>query len=230
MDSIDQRLDALTALTDPVRRGLYRFVASRAGEVTRNEAAQSVGISRSLAAYHLDRLVEEGLLEAGFEERAGGPGSGRPAKVYRLSGREVEASIPPRDYRLVAGVLAAALAEAGADLPSAELVRVAREAGRRLAKGLTEEDPTPADLERLLAERGFQPLRSGDEILLRNCPFHALVQEHRPLVCGMNLELMEGVLEALRLPEVRAALEPRPDACCVVFQLPRPASGSPEER
>jgi predicted ArsR family transcriptional regulator len=230
MDPVDQRLETLTLLSDPVRRGLYRFVASRAGEVTRNEAAESVGISRSLAAYHLDRLVEEGLLEAGFEERAGGPGSGRPAKVYRLSRREVEASIPPRDYRLVAGILAAVLAEAGADLPSAELVRVAREAGRRLAKGLTEEDMTPADLERLLAERGFQPLRSGDEILLRNCPFHGLVQEHRPLVCGMNLELMEGVLEALRLPEVRATLEPRPDACCVVFQLPGRASGSPEER
>lgn len=229
MDSVDHGLKTLTLLTDPVRRGLYRFVASRAGQVTRNEAAESVGISRSLAAYHLDRLVEEGLLAAGFQERKGGPGAGRPAKVYRLSGREVEASIPPRDYRLAAGILATALAEVGADLPSAELARVAREAGRRLA-GLTEEDPTPADLERLLAERGFQPLRSGDEILLRNCPFHALVQEHRRLVCGMNLELMEGLLEGLRLREVRAALEPRPDACCVVFRLPGPASASPEER
>jgi predicted ArsR family transcriptional regulator len=224
MDSVD-RLEALTLLTDPVRRGLYQFVASRAGEVTRNEAAESAGISRSLAAYHLDRLVEEGLLEAGFQARKGGPGAGRPAKVYRLSGRELEASIPPRDYRLAAGILAAALAEAGPDSPSAELVRVAREAGRRLAKGVTEEDPTPADLERLLAERGFQPLRSGDEILLRNCPFHALVQEHRPVVCGMNLELLGGLLEALRLREVRAVLEPHPDACCVVFQLPRPANG-----
>lgn len=230
MDSVDQRLETLSLLTHPVRRGLYRFVASRAEEVTRNQAAESLGISRSLAAYHLDRLVAEGLLEAGFEERRGGPGAGRPAKVYRLSGREVEASIPPRDYRLAGGILAAALTETGADVPSAELARVAREAGRRLVERRTEKDPTPADLERLLAERGFQPLRSGNEILLRNCPFHALVQEHRPLVCGMNLELMEGLLEALRLPEVRAALEPRPDACCVVFQLPGPASGSPQER
>jgi DNA-binding transcriptional ArsR family regulator len=57
---VDQRLDRLGGLVDPVRRALYRFVAAAGELVSRDEAAEAVDVSRSLAAYHLDRLADDG--------------------------------------------------------------------------------------------------------------------------------------------------------------------------
>src|SRR4051812_36353837 len=77
-------LPALSALATPLRRRLYAHVAA-AETTTRDDAALAVGISRSLAAYHLDRLVSLGVLEIDRERirRVGGPGAGRPPKRYR---------------------------------------------------------------------------------------------------------------------------------------------------
>src|SRR5262245_56372763 len=105
-------VEALAAFEDPHRRDLYRHVASAAEPVTRDEAAQATGLSRALAAFHLDRLVASGLLAAGFERRSGrtGPGAGRPSKVYRRADTQFDVSLPPRRYELAAQVLAEALA------------------------------------------------------------------------------------------------------------------------
>ena len=68
-------------LDDPVRRKLYDYVVAQGREVSRSEAAEAVGIQRTLAAFHLDRLVETGLVDVTFRRPAGraGPGAGRPA-------------------------------------------------------------------------------------------------------------------------------------------------------
>jgi predicted ArsR family transcriptional regulator len=101
-------IDRLSALADPMRRRLYDFVvAAGPGEVSRDEAAQGVGVKRGLAAFHLDRLVEAGLLEVGYRrlnDRAG-PGAGRPTKLYRRSSAEVAVSLPRRQYGLAARLL-----------------------------------------------------------------------------------------------------------------------------
>src|SRR3954469_7341471 len=100
--------EAVAALADAVRRDLYRFVVGQGRPVGRGEAAEAVGVQRTLAAFHLDKLVDAGLLETGFQrltERTG-PGSGRPAKVYRRAKGERHLSLPPRDYRLVASLRA----------------------------------------------------------------------------------------------------------------------------
>src|SRR3712207_6143504 len=98
---------ALSALDDPVRRRLYDYVAAHHAPVARDEAAAGVGLGRPLAAYHLDKLAAEGLLTVSYQRRSGrsGPGSGRPAKLYARSDREVCASVPPRDYGLAARLL-----------------------------------------------------------------------------------------------------------------------------
>ncbi|MFC7642835.1 helix-turn-helix domain-containing protein [Streptosporangium lutulentum] len=69
----------MTTLQDPVRRAVYDYVAAQGREVGRNEAAEAVGVQRTLAAFHLDKLVEAGLLEANFRRltEKTGPGSGR---------------------------------------------------------------------------------------------------------------------------------------------------------
>ncbi|MGW0855408.1 helix-turn-helix domain-containing protein, partial [Streptomyces sp. NPDC002690] len=77
-------IDAIAMLQDPVRRRLYAYVAAQGREVGRNEAAEATGVARTLAAHHLDKLTEAGLLASGSRRLTGrsGPGAGRPAKVY----------------------------------------------------------------------------------------------------------------------------------------------------
>ncbi len=223
-DPLEEHLARLGSLTDEVRRSLYRYVATSPRPVRRDEAAEATGISRSLAAYHLDRLVEEGLLDAGFEtDRPGGPGAGRPAKLYRRSERETAVTLPPRDDELAGRILARAVeASAGERAAHREARRVGedlggaarREAGRRPAARRLREA-----LWQVLDARGYEPHEEGDRLAMRNCPFDHLTEEHRDLVCGMNLALLEGLVGALGLDAADAVLDPRPGRCCVT--LPR---------
>jgi predicted ArsR family transcriptional regulator len=226
--SVESALADVAALTEPVRRALFLHVASADGDVSREGAARAVGIARSLAAFHLDRLVDEGLLEAGYRRLTGrtGPGAGRPAKVYRRSPREVHLTIPPRDYELAARVLAAALEGRGrAPLPAA-LHRAARDAGKTVgeeARRRAGRRPSRASLVRelvgVLEEGGFEPRVGAEgEIRLRNCPFDSLTAEHRETVCGMNLSLLEGTLAALGGIRLEAVADPRAGSCCVAFR------------
>ena len=66
MDEREKELEAIAALREPSRRAQYDFVAASPSEVSRDDAAQATGLSRVLTAFHLDRLVSAGLLEATF--------------------------------------------------------------------------------------------------------------------------------------------------------------------
>ncbi|MGW0202924.1 helix-turn-helix transcriptional regulator [Nonomuraea sp. NPDC003201] len=201
-------LDALALLHDPVRRSLYAAVAGHGGDVGRGEAAEAAGVSRTLAGHHLDKLVEAGLLESGFrQQEKKGPGSGRPAKVYRRARGERSVSLPPRDYGALASVLAEVVDALGAE---EQAERAAREAGARLAKRHAGEP-----VEQVLRERGYEPYEEGGAVRLRNCPFHVLAEEQPLLVCSMNLALCQGLLEGLGDEPGRARLDPRPGDCCV---------------
>lgn len=214
-------LAPLAPLADPVRRAVYDHVSGSPQPATRDATAQAVGISRSLAAYHLDKLVEEGLLVSGFASRHGGPGAGRPAKVYQRSPTEIAVAIPPRDDTVAAQLLATAVEAAGAKA-TAEAHAAARRLGQEVgaeARAATGKRARPAQLlgslRTVLSARGYEPLDDvAGRVVLRNCPFDHLTDDHRDLVCGMNLALLEGVVEALRVP-VSCALEPDPGRCCV---------------
>jgi predicted ArsR family transcriptional regulator len=210
-------LEALSALGDDTRRRLYEHVASTPAPVSRDDAASAVGIGRTLAAYHLDRLARDGLLSVAYERRSGrtGPGAGRPAKLYTRAQSEIAVSVPPRDYHLAARLLAdAAAADAGGDTRRALSV-----AAERLGKELASEAvPAPA-LEPLLRERGYEPFRDEDGVVrMRNCPFHAVAQRHPEVVCQMNLALLRGLVAGLDAPDVAATLEPQPGRCCVALR------------
>ena len=167
-------VDAVAALADPVRRALYDHVAAAGGEVSRADAAAAVGVARTVAAFHLDRLAQEGLLEVTTRRTTGrsGPGAGRPARLYRRAEREVAVSLPPRDYELAATLLAGAVEEAGVE----EAVEAqARALGEQLGAQHPAADPHDLGaVERALAARGFEPYRDeAGEVRLRNCAFHA---------------------------------------------------------
>jgi predicted ArsR family transcriptional regulator len=195
-------LEAIGALREPVRRAVYEHVIAQAEPVGRNAVAEAVGIGRTLAAFHLDKLAEAGLLATAYAPRAGGPGAGRPAKLYRRSAVEHAVTLPPRDYRLLAEVLASVVERVGVE-PAA--YAAAHERGAKLADG----EVLPR-----LAALGYEPYEDADRtIRLRNCPFHALAQAYPGLVCGLNLALLQGLAGD-------AQLDPGPTGCCVVIKSP----------
>lgn len=210
------QLDPLCSLDDPTRRRLYEHVVGQLEPVTRDQASAALGIDRSTVAYHLDKLVDGGLLATSFArpEGRGGPGAGRPTKHYERSEREFAVSVPPRDYRLAAELLARATAADTTGVVRAALDRAAGELGRELVGA--EGDATP-DLLGHLARQGFEPYADGDVVRLRNCPFHRLAQDHTELVCGMNLAMLAGASEATGA-WFEARLEPAEDRCCVAFE------------
>ncbi|MGH3278394.1 MAG: helix-turn-helix transcriptional regulator [Trebonia sp.] len=206
-------LAALSNLVDPVRRHLYEYVTSRSGPVTREEAAAAVGIGRTLAAYHLDKLTEAGLVKAGYARPEGrtGPGAGRPAKHYVRVDRELSVSVPTRSYLLMASVLAEAVAADANGAVRTAATRAARQVGRAAADG--------SDLEAALRGCGYEPARTKDGgIVLRNCPFDQLSKSHVELVCGLNYDLIDGLLEGLGQGGGEAVLAPQDGRCCVVIR------------
>lgn len=224
---LDGPVAAIAALADPLRRALYRFVASVDRAVSRDEAGEAVGVPRSTAAFHLDRMVDDGLLETEFRRLGGrrGPGAGRPSKLYRRAPREIAVSLPARHYDLAADLLATAVTEATAgagDVPvDAALRRVARRRGEEMAASLPAGGQAE-DVALALAGNGYEPRVGDREIVLSNCPFHTLAARHTELVCGMNLALLEGFAEALPDLPMAARLRPTAGACCVRLELEPP--------
>lgn len=218
----DERVAGVAALEHPLSRRVYRHVAEQREPVARDDVSAHLELPRSVAAFHLEKLVEAGLLETEFRRRTGraGPGAGRPAKLYRRSPAELTVSIPERHYDLAADVLARALSRAADEnLPIDQAVqRAAFDAGRALppqpGDGAPGSDTTAAAVG-LLEEIGYEPRTIEGDIVLDNCPFHALVDEHRELVCTMNLHLLTGVLAGLGVEALAPRLEPEAGQCCV---------------
>ena len=206
-------LEVIAVLQDPVRRRLYEYVVAQDHEVSRNEAAEGAGIQRTLAAFHLDKLVDAGLLETVSRRLSGrsGPGAGRPAKLYLRSGAEHQFSVPARDYGVAADLLAEVAEAARLDV---ELQAAARRKGRAAASRST------ASLRRrpcwplAATSRAWMP--TAPSCAWPTAPFHVLSERHPGLVCGMNLALLEGLMEGA--DGRRTCMDPRPGLCCVVVQ------------
>jgi predicted ArsR family transcriptional regulator len=216
-------VSAVAALDEPTRRRLYDHVVRQPAPVSRDEAAHALGLARQTAAFHLDRLADESLLDVVYERRSGrtGPGAGRPAKLYKRSARQVTVNLPERHYELAGRLFAQAMeeSEATGEPVRAVLHRKAHALGARLAgQGGT-------DVFGLLEHHGFEPRLDGDAIVLGNCPFHALAREHTQTVCGMNLHLLRGVLAGFDEDSLLACLAPSPGHCCVRLE---PVSSPPE--
>ncbi|MET9275059.1 helix-turn-helix domain-containing protein [Kribbella sp. NPDC003557] len=224
--SWDASVQAVAVLEEPTRRRLYEYVVGRPEPVSRDDAASALGIPRTTAAFHLDRLTEEGLLDTCYERRTGrtGPGAGRPAKLYHRSDREIEISLPERQYAVAGQLLAAAIqdAESTGVTPREAVNRRADEYGEMLGRTARDRatdgqaDAVDEDdlLVRVLEDLGFEPRADADGIALGNCPFRRLARDHPQLVCGMNLHLVAGLLTSLDAG-LRAELAPTPGHCCV---------------
>ena len=215
-------LSAIALLAEPVRRRLYDLVRAHATPVGREEAAAATGISAKLAAFHLDRLAEAGLLDVTYRRLTGrsGPGAGRPAKLYEPSSRRISVSVPPTNYELASHLMATALTGRGGDGGPAAVARAATSYGRVLGAAIRAQFRSKrARREALLtqlAELGFEPHQeTPDRVVLRNCAFAELAASHRDLVCGMNSALVAGAIEGAELSTLRAVGGPAETTCCV---------------
>jgi len=229
MDGDRFSLTAVSSLEDPVRARLYQIVAASPEPTGRDEAAASAGIGRPLAAYHLDKLVELGLLDASYQRPQGrtGPGAGRPAKLYSRSAREFAVTVPAREYELAARLLAVAVESDTAGRSRTALRHAARQHGANLASQSRPGVSAGQAAQATLAGHGFEPWRDeGGTIRLRNCPFHQLAALHPDLVCGMNLALIDGLIDGLGASAIHAYLDPGPGRCCVAIAAEDPAAGT----
>ena len=216
-DEFAGQVAGVSALADPVRRALYRFVVDAGAPMSRDQVAAGAGVARHTAKFHLDRLVDDGLLDIEFRRLSGrrGPGAGRPAKLYRRSAREFTVSLPARHYDVAGRILATGVDRATAEgRPVREAVReAARTEGRRLGQ-----DGGKRALLQVLTDLGYEPRREGERVMLANCPFHTLAAEHTDLVCGVNTDMLTALLDERGADRMRAELDPEPGRCCVVLR------------
>jgi predicted ArsR family transcriptional regulator len=212
---------AVAALNDPLRLTLFRYVTGQTAPVSRDQAAEAVGVGRETAAFHLDRLADQGLLDVAFRRLSGkqGPGAGRPAKLYSRSAREVNVSLPPRRYDVAARLFAEALATPN---PAKALTEVSGSFGESLGERARQRAGTRRPYEDavgILENHGYDPSITDDQITLRNCPFDALARDHHNVVCTMNRALIDGLVTGLEAHhDLTTVFQPQPGQCCVIIK------------
>jgi predicted ArsR family transcriptional regulator len=224
MENLQAHVTSIGALAEPSRLALYRYVAGAGAPVSRAQAAAALELPLHSVKSHLDRLVEEGLLEVEFRRLTGrtGPGAGRPSKLYLRASRDLSVSLPERRYDLAGEVLAAAVERSAREgTPIVDAVRQvahttgSRIAGEKIPPRRAGRAAMTAGLVGVLADHGYEPRLIDDDVCLTNCPFDRLAAEHTDLVCGMNLALVDGVIDRLHIETMSARLEPQPGFCCV---------------
>ncbi len=232
--NLEAAASVVGALEDELRRRMYLFIRSQGRPVSRDEAAREVGISRKLAAFHLDKLVEKGLLKAHYARPPGrsGRGAGRSSKFYEPTDAEIAVSLPPRGYDFVGDILVEAIEARRTDeSPHETARRVAFDVGVGLGREVREKDrlrrPGPeralAIAKQVLTDHGYEPYAANGGLRLRNCPFHALSQKAPDLICGLNRSFVDGLLRGLGNDSVEAVLNRQPGECCVHLRPPQPS-------
>jgi predicted ArsR family transcriptional regulator len=218
-DGFESRVSKVGALTDPIRRALYHFVAYQPGSVSRDQAAAGVDVPRHTAKFHLDKLVDEGLLVTEFKRLTGrtGPGAGRPAKLYRRARQEVNVTLPRRRYDLAGHVLADAASRSLGGMPMDEALRAAAVNAADVV--LEAWPPAAADggtqLHEILTKLGYEPRANVDALTLRNCPFRQLSDDHEDLICTLNRDFISALAQRLGCNDRQAETVTRGTGCCV---------------
>ena len=237
----DARIRAVAALDDGLRSGMYTFIRAARRPITRDEAAAAVGISRKLAAFHLDKLVDAGVLQADYQPISGIRKAGRAPKMYRPVDADIHVSIPSRQHDLLAdilldAVLATSRHNAGdndgdnTEDAAQAAVRAAGERGHqagvaereRIRPGRLGAERALTLTETVLHRHGFEPNRASSTCLrLGACPFHPLAGRAPELVCGINHAFLAGLVDGLGAEPVTAILDPTAGECCVEMRIGR---------
>jgi predicted ArsR family transcriptional regulator len=173
----------VSALQDPTRRRILLDFYVHQPEWTTADVAAAVGVHRTVAHAHLERLVALGYLIS--SQRRGA--AGKPAKLYRLTERQIELSYPIRRFARLAALLAQALRG------SADGIGAAREVGRgHGASMVTEPAGSPESVLRELIPLGAEYVLSDGDVVARNCIFRQACEQARDIVCELHAGILEG--------------------------------------
>ena len=224
-DPQDASLATLAVLSEEMRWRLYAIVRAAHRPVSREEAAASTGISRKLAAFHLDKLVSAGLLRARYDAPLGPRRVGRTPKTYEPSGADIAITIPARRHDVLADILIDAVraGSSGTD-PRSAATQAARIRGaehgasqrERLRPGRLGAERALTVAGEILDELGYEPQREAPtQLRLRNCPFHPLAGRAPDVVCAVNQAYLGGLLDGLGATSATAVPDPDPGTCCV---------------
>lgn len=181
-------------LAQATRARLFALLGDLGRPAGIEELAQRLGLHPNGVRFHLDRLLEAGLVE---RRRAPQP-RGRPRDEWSVSAEALPGGDPPRAY----GDLARWLARAIPPIPSRlrDVERAGREIGRELApSGAASTEDALRDT---MTGLGFQPhLERGHSgrlsCSLRNCPYRNSVKENQEVVCTLHRGITRGILEVL---------------------------------
>ncbi|PRZ44335.1 putative ArsR family transcriptional regulator [Antricoccus suffuscus] len=219
---------AVSALDDPSRRKIYQYARDARRPISREQAAEAVGISRKLAIFHLDKLVEVGLLVTHYDAGNRVRKVGRTPKVYEPAAIDIAVTIPERQYGALAEILVQALVtERPGETARDAASRAAHERGRLFGESARSDlrggklgpERALTLAESALRGRGFEPYRESPAcVRLANCPFHPLAERETEAVCGINYEFLRGFLSGAGASRVEAVQAPRPGECCVQLQ------------
>jgi predicted ArsR family transcriptional regulator len=229
-------MDALEAVGDPELRATLLFARARAAPVTADEVAADQGVHRNVARSRLERLVEAGLLEPGYERRTGrsGPGAGRPAKTYAVVPELEAIAFPDRRYELLLRLSLEALPTAGRRRRlraigvgfGEELARAAQlRPGRSLGAGV---EAMCAAVRRLGFQASVEEAGGGRAVIATpTCPLRPLVRQHpeaaevdRGMWSSLAAQALAGVSAAEVVCETRDCLADHA-SCRVVVHLRR---------
>ena len=187
-DEVNELDRAISALQDQTRRRILLDFYVHQPEWTVDGVAKAVGVHRTVAHRHLERLVALGYLTSG--QRRGK--SGKPAKLYRLAGQHIDLSYPVRRFARLSALLAESLQQRGL-----EGIEGAREAGRRYGASLVSKtsNSVPSVL-RQLAPLGAEYVAADhDQVLARNCIFRQACVVAGDVVCELHAGLLEGAFQ-----------------------------------
>ncbi len=208
------------ALSDPSRVRILELLRQAEAPLDARELGTRVSLHVNSVRSHLRVLAEAGLVAQRREEPTG---PGRPRVLYQATTEPLNAPPALDNYRLLAQILASSLAGTERN-PSAR----AEEAGRAWGAHLIRKPPpftsiskqeTIDELIRLHEQAGFRPelrqAKSGQEIVLKHCPFQQVATTYQTVICPLHLGLIRGALAELGTSIEADSLEPfaEPGAC-----------------
>ncbi|MGW9629119.1 helix-turn-helix transcriptional regulator [Agromyces sp. NPDC055520] len=211
----DPRADvAALAVASPPKMRVLEALQRVGHAVDARELADALGVHVTTARFHLDKLVEAGVVVAAAEHSSR---RGRPRLRYALVDVVATRARDERSREQLIEVLAVALDGQASETRA----RLAREAGRRWAENLAGDDAAMRDdtatdrLTRMLDELGFAPEPVAEGLSLHACPFRDSARRHRDVICGVHAGLIGEVLAGAELLPFTA-----PDRCLVALGAP----------
>lgn len=201
---LDRSIGGLVAaLGDPTRRGIYLALRQSAEPMTSARIAELFSIHPNVARHHLDKLTEEGFVQAARHRSGGRSGVGRPAKAYEATQKSV-AIHPGRRYDLLVDLLVRVISR----VDPANVSLIAEQVGREYGKELAESVGTPAEpgyeeavaaLAKLMGGVGFEVSVDSEQrrLLTSHCPFGEAATDHPEVVCSLDRGMVAGIMGAL---------------------------------